>query len=257
MMSEMGRLWPIEERVEYRYGAFTRDYIIEALEEGASIVWGGDYEKLPPHYRRWTNNDTFDHAMASADIQDGKTFLYDPLGGGPQREFYDGEWIPLDSLLDFSWQKTPTRYWVGIVQNRGEEPMKYLNLPSDYKPDRVARVKYGAVVRSAPRVTAGEVRKFWNKHKERSLLYAVDGWKCILWKDDEGVWEWGYVSNADIIITKPIETLPVCETEGPVVPPQDLIDCNKRVEELEDAMVDISSIVAVALEPDVVETIEP
>ena len=134
-LREVYRLWPKDQGAEYRYGLFSRTEIRRMLKDGKTIIWGGDYEKLPKHYRRWTYNDTFDHAMASRDFRTNGlgtdvTFLYDPLGGGPQRDFYDGEWISLDALLDFSWGANGKEY-VGVVygtaqpkDNGGDEMIK-------------------------------------------------------------------------------------------------------------------------------------
>lgn len=243
------KLWPIRENVGYRYGAFNFATIRRSLRDGSTIVVGGDYEKLPLHYRRWTNNDTFNHAMAARDLRKNKagewlTFLYDPLGGGPAREPYDGEWIKLDDLLTFTWNASSRTWWLGIVYNRSEIPMKYLNLPAQYKPDRFARLKRGAPVRSEPRATSEVVRKFWNENTRRPILYAVDGgWVCVLWKDDKE-WQWGYADPDDVIAKG-----------GWPVPPiddgvDDCSDVDARVEALTNALVEVRDVADAALNPE-------
>lgn len=197
------RLWPASEDVTYRYNGYNRADIVDALRHGAGILWGGDYENLPVHYRRWTNNDVFAHAMASLTLDVNKagkerTFLYDPLGGGPTKQPYDGEWITIDALLDFSWNSGKL-YPIGIVENEGET-VKYLHLGKGQKPDREVGVRRGGVARAAPRFSAGTVRKFWNADKRWPFLAKFkDGWFLVLWDQGENNWEFGYVHKDDII----------------------------------------------------------
>ncbi len=214
------RLWPTSEQVTYRYGAYSGRYISEALRHGAGILWGGDYEQLPKHYRRWTNNDNFDHAFASLTLNkspggEDRTFLYDPLGGGPQREFYDGEWITLEALFKFNWQANASTYYVGIVENKGKYRMQSLHLPITEEPDRVVTVRRGGAARAAPRYTADPVRKFWNEDKRWRLLGKVTGgWHIVLWKVGDNHWEYGYVfkddilTNEGVVIAGPVESDP-------------------------------------------------
>lgn len=205
------KLWPTNERVTYRYGLFTRQYIASALRRGAGVLYGGDYEKLPLHYRRWTNNDVFNHAAASLtlDIKPNgveRTFWYDPLGGGPQRAPYDGEWITLDAVLDFNWSYNG-RYYVGIVENLGDVPVKYLHLGLEQEPDKVVYLERGATARVSPRTTADQRRRFWNETKARPFLARFSGgWLLVLWDDGEGnTWDFGYVHRDEALRIETVE----------------------------------------------------
>ena len=232
-LSETMRLWPTSERVTYSYGSYTRDEIVAALLSGAGILWGGDYEKLPNHYRRWTNNDVFNHAMASLTLEDeDRTFLYDPLGGGPTRQPYDGEWITIDALLDFNWNAGYKQYSVGIVENLGEEPMRYLHLPMSSEADRVVGIRRGGAARVAPRITAAVKRKFWNEEKRWGFLGLFSGgWFLVLWEQD-GEWDFGYVHREDIIANESVQVEPTL--------PEVSAEATELYEKIETALVNLN-----------------
>ena len=230
-MSETDRLWPKGQGVNWKYGSYSRAEIRRALIDGGTIIYGGDYAKLPPHYRRWTNNDSFSHAMASRDhrTKDGKdqTFLYDPLGGGPTRQPYDGEWIDLDALLEFNWGSgneavgivwgtttTGDRMIKGSVKRRSD---KYIKLP---KGTKVYDSPGGDVVR-----TIGNTKQF------DYYGYAGNGWWAVeVWVD--GGPAIAYVKKGDY----ERDFWPVEPVEPP--PP----DLSARVRELEEALESIGNI---------------
>jgi len=205
-------LWHPSERVHGIYGAYQRDYLEVMLQRGAVLVLGGDYEKLPRHYRRWTYNDTFDHAVACKTyrIKPGtnieQTFLYDPLGGGRTFEPYDGEWISLNALLgDYTW-KTGSRCWAAIVENKGGEPMRTLNVPSNYPADKEVRVRPNTVVRVAPRTTSERTRHIWSDKKWWPLIgNSTGGWRLIAWDLDDSRKNIGYIYKDDIIDARTVE----------------------------------------------------
>lgn len=200
-------LWPSEERVTYDYYLAHPNQVREHLKRGATIVWGGDYEKLPPHYRRWTNNDTFNHAMASRDLDHKDwTFLYDPLGGGPQRDPYDGEWIPLEAMFRFSWGHSG-KVEIGVVENRGDEPMNRVHLFGQHPTDKEVRTRSGTEVRRNPRSTGEITRRFHDEEKWRPLIgNANGGWRLVGWGDlDLDNTNIGYVHADDILEVKEMQ----------------------------------------------------
>ena len=201
-------LWPDRERVHAEYGAYKREYITRLLREGAVFVLGGDYEKLPAHYRRWTYNDTFDHAVAikTYDEPNDRTFLYDPLGGGRTFEPYDGEWIKMDAILRYTWQMNSTRYYAGLVQNEGDEPMKTVNLNPNHPADREVRVRPNTVVRGVPRSTGERTRQIYSGTKWWPLVgKTTNGWRLIAWDLDEDRKNIGYVHMDDITEVRVVE----------------------------------------------------
>jgi hypothetical protein len=194
-------LWLDRERVVSTYGTRTKEQIITLLKRGAVLVYGGDYEKLPQHYRRWTNNDFFNHALATKTYDESadRTFMYDPLGGGPTFQPYDGEWISLNNVLDYCWQAGGTTYWVGVIENRGDEPMKSVNLNPNQPTDREVRVGKNTVVRVAPRTTSEAVRTVYSAQKWLPFIgRAPGGWRLIGWNLDESGKNIGYVHFDDI-----------------------------------------------------------
>jgi len=201
------RLWPASERVVSEYGAYERAYLVRLLKEGAMLVVGGYYANLPTHYRRWTNNDNFAHALACKFYRrlDGVeyTFLYDPLGGGPTRQPYDGEWITLDALLNWFTWGTGTKKYAGIVQNRGDDPVQRLYVSPTRPADREVRVARGVTVRKAPRTTSAEVRRVWSEERWFPLVAtASNGWRLIAWDLDVDNTNIGYIHTGDIIETR-------------------------------------------------------
>jgi hypothetical protein len=205
---EANRLWPTSERVHAEYGSYDRADIERFLKAGATIIWGGDYEKLPPHYRKWTNNDVFDHAMASRGFRSfngGQTFLYDPLGGGPLRLRYDGEWISIDALLTFNWHAGTSRYWLGVIENEGDEPLRTINVFPNHPADKEVRVRNATAVRAQPRETGERTRGFYNEDKWWPLLgNGGGGFKLIGWNLDQSNRNIGYVHTDDIIETRAV-----------------------------------------------------
>jgi hypothetical protein len=144
-----------------------------------------------------------------------RTFLYDPLGGGPERLPYDGEWISLDALLEFNW-KSNGKYYVAIVENEGNYNLRYLHLPVHQEADKVVTVRRGGAARVEPRITSSTVRRFWNENKRRPFLAKfAGGWYLVLWSSGEE-WEWGYVYKDDILSVESVEVeppQPPCEEE--------------------------------------------
>lgn len=186
-LSEVDRLWPKGENVGWKYGVFSKTEIRRRLKDGATIVWGGDYEKLPQHYRRWTVNDYFNHAMASRDFrinpQSGKaqTFLYDPLGGGPQRDFYDGEWINLEALYRFNWNNEE----VGIVYNIGRKTDKMIRGPIERTSSKWVHLPAGVRVFDAP---GGQVvRTVGNAKRYDYFGYSNGFWAIEIFVQGEPV----------------------------------------------------------------------
>lgn len=203
------RLWPSRERVLSEYGTYSRRRITQLLRSGATLVFGGDYIRLPLHYRRWTNNDRFLHAIATRTIayKNGKarTFWYDPLGGGSTYKPYDGEWITLNDLLNHYAWKTPSgdKWYAGLILNKGDAPMKRLHLHPSQPANREVRVRGGTVVRVAPRITSDKVRVVWGEKRWYPLVgNARDNWKLIAWNLAESQANIGYIRKVDIIETK-------------------------------------------------------
>lgn len=210
------RIWPASENVGAVYGTFSRLDIVRALSTGAGILWGGDYVKLPPHYRRWTNHDEFSHAMASLtfDKETQQTFLYDPLGGGPTKLPYDGEWIGIDDLLAFNWSNGQLGYYVGIVQNKGDGVMRFLHLPTSQRPNKTVALKHGASAFAEPRATGEPVRRFFNENKQWPYLgKGWSGWYIVLWNDGEtgDTWDFGFVPSTEVL---EVVNVPIPPVEG-------------------------------------------
>lgn len=203
---DTAKLWPGDGDIAWKYGSWTKDEIRRALNTGATVVVGGDYLQLPLHYRRWTWNDDFAHAMAHRFLlEDNRTALYDPLGGGPQRVPYDGEWIGLGQLYgtidDFVWKRNESQYWAAIIDSkRTKKTVKRLYYdPADAKKE--ARVSRGTPVYSRPTTASDVVKKWWHEEKYYKLIGRVD----IAWY---AVWYWdgslreslvGYVAKQDIL----------------------------------------------------------
>lgn len=211
------KFWPKIGDVGYTYGGESRRDVERALTSGAAVVVGGDYEKLPLHYRRWTNNDTFDHAMMHKFLYAGKlTYLYDPLGGGPSREPYDGEWISLDALYGpdkFVWQHSPVTYTVGIVENKRETMRLNQVTVEPNMATKALRCKVGTPVYQTPTTIAPIERKIWsNKKLWATIAKGMNGWRLIVWPDSEtGNTRWGWISKVDI--EEIVDIIPVTEAE--------------------------------------------
>lgn len=242
-LSETYRLWPKSEMAQYRYGAESRTAIRRALKDGSTIVYGGDYANLPVHYRRWTNSDTFAHAMASRDYREvdgvGYTFLYDPLGGGPTREPYNGEWIPLSALLKFNWDNGADRYYVGTVYGYGGKDRmikgviertssKYVELPAGVK---VYDSPDGKVIRTV------KVPKRYDY-----FGYVGPWWAIEIWYKEGPVI--AYIEKNETFERGAWPTDP--PVEPPVIP--DVTALEARIEELESALLAISGISDEALD---------
>ena len=213
MMNEIDRLWPARDGVGWRYGSHSTQEIKRALTGGAAVIVGGDYEKLPPHYKRWTNNDVFDHAMTIKFLlDDGRVRLYDPLGGGPARLPYDGEWIPFEALFagnyGFNWQEPTGAYPTGFVQNltEGAPEVDKLFLDQEHPATREMRVKDRTPVYKKPSITSLRVKTFWNETVWRWLAGATEGWRITVYQDVGSTdWKVGYVNNIDVIETRTAE----------------------------------------------------
>ena len=234
-------LWPKSEEVAYKYGQFTKAEIRRALKDEKTIVYGGDYEKLPQHYRRWTYNDTFNHAMASRDYREvngvGFTFLYDPLGGGPQRDFYDGEWIRLDDLLAFNWSGSKGEY-VGIVYRIRRDTMIKGNV--ERRSDKYIDLPEKTDIYDAP---LGEVIRTTNKPLRLDYFgYAGGGWWAVeIWVNDGLVI--AYVKKNDKYERGNWPVTPDPDPE-PVDPNPELV---ARVAELEFALSEVKATAELAL----------
>jgi hypothetical protein len=226
MMSEMARLWPVKEDVASEYGAFSAAELKKALREVAVVVVGGDYQKLPFHYRRWTSNDKFAHAIAIKFLlEDGRTRMYDPLGGGPTREPYDGEWIPFDAIFDgkegFGWSAIDGRYYAGVVQNKNEAPMEKMYLDPDRPVTRVMRTRDGTLVYEQPDKASKRIKIYWNADKVRWLYGSAGmGWRITVFKNETGDWVKGYLDVEDIVYVgdapaTPVTPCPPCEDVEP------------------------------------------
>lgn len=234
--------WPPGFGVHYIYAAFNKDDIKRALLTGATVVAGGDYENLPLYYRRWTNNDTFAHAIAHRFLLEGnQTAMYDPLGGGPTRQPYDGEWIPfwaLYSYSGFTWRNGEF-FWVGIVDNtRKEYDVKELTLFADAA-NKVVRVKRGTPVHERPTVVSPIARKIWSESATwDTVARGPWGWRLIRWQTDAGEWLWGWVAKSDILSFGAVER-PDPEPE----PPTDTAELENQINDLEARTAEASSLV--------------
>lgn len=245
-LRETARIWPDSDGVRYSYGLKPRVEIRRALKDDKTILWGGDYEKLPSHYRRWTYNDTFDHAMASRGFRTHQgveqTFLYDPLGGGRTFQPYDGEWIALSALYDFSWGSGTSEY-VGIIwgpgntqQGDGDKMIKgtverssskYIDLP---KGTKVYDTPNGKVVRT----THKDLRVDY-------MGYSGGWWMVEIWVTDGLVLAYVKKGAGD-------------RGNWPPVPEPEPIDPNPELEarilELENALTNINVTAETALADD-------
>ena len=209
MLRDMADFWPKDAGLDYKYGAWPKRDIRRALWTGATVVVGGDYEKLPLHYRRWTNNDYFNHAMAVRFLRTRKdgtqvTALYDPLGGGPTRQPYDGEWIAFNAIFgdedEYTWRAQAGRYWVGVVDNlhRKEQMKKVFFDAADST--REARVQSGTPVFSEPSTVAPRLKVLMDDTKWYKLIGRVNpNWFAIFsWNKELKDHEVGYVAASDI-----------------------------------------------------------
>jgi len=208
-LRDTDRLWPTRPPT-YVYGLMGWQDIKAALRSGLVLVLGGDYEKLPEHYRRWTNNDTFDHALAIKFLREDGTFnsvaLYDPLGGGPQFDPYDGEWIRFDALFGnnaYTW-KSGTKYWVGVVYSeRSADRVSVFYNPA-WPSNRKVRLKSGAQTYNKPvALPRFEARSFWNVETKRWAVAKGGGWYIILHRrnpeDPFDPFDQYYVRKEDIL----------------------------------------------------------
>lgn len=225
MMKEMERLWPKGQHVGWRYGTWTVRELKRALAGGASILIGGDYEKLPHHYRRWTNNDNFNHEMMVKTIETrvggvDTTFLYDPLGGGPQRDPYDGEWIAFDQLFGpdkFTW-RAAGGFVAGIVQNKEFNAMRTVFA----KATREVRVKMGTPVYKRPTSAIAHHKKLWRSENWRpNYGITYNGWRLIEYKVEDEVF-YGYINKLDIIESRTVQDDPRITAT---------VDCTALIEE--------------------------
>ena len=203
-LRDTARLWPASEEVGWRYGGFPLSTIERALRGGAVVVVGGDYEELPLHYRRWTYNDKFDHAVAIKFLlHDGRTRMYDPLGGGRNFEPYDGEWIALDRMFggydQYAWHKSNDTFYVGIVQNRERgAPMK-LHFNKEFPSNHRARFKDKTPVFKRPNLLQAAERFFWKEENWHWLMgKTANNWHIVAYKGTlSGEWKIGYVQGND------------------------------------------------------------
>lgn len=240
-LRETLRLWPREQNVIGGYGLFTLPQIKEAANKGATIVTGGDYEKLPAHIRRWTNNDFFNHAMANWGNKRGKTWLYDPLGGGPTFKPYSGEWISWKALFNrtsgYNWS-VGNRYYVAIIANSGRSrEMINVHVPRNNPTTKELQIKRGRTIRKAPSPLAQKVQTVSNANKWWPFLgRSRNGYLVVLFPANQNSWELGYVHRSDIKAKRntPIATQPVQEE----VPNAEevIITINDAIEHLDNAV---------------------
>lgn len=209
MLRDTKQFWPKDAGLGYEYAAWKKRDIVRALNTGATVVTGGDYEKLPLHYRRWTNNDYFNHAMAHRFARKNKvgkwlTALYDPLGGGPTREPYDGEWILLDALYgdedEYTWRKSAGRYWVGVVDNyHGKDQMKRVFFDKQ-DTQRECQVFTGSPVYAEPTTIAPKLKVLMDDQKWYGLIGRVnpDWFAVFSWNKELNDHEVGYLAAQDV-----------------------------------------------------------
>ncbi len=162
--------------------------LLTATRSGAFAVVVGNEMNFPPYYRRWTNDDTFHHAVAVCcytpsvklgNSKLGSLWLYDPLGGGPNREPYDGEWISVEDLFGFAFHQGSTIYCTVMSPTAIEDRM--IVVTSDYSLPLIARVKANAPIMETPTATSREVTKSKN---EQTLPYygtvaGDDNWASV------------------------------------------------------------------------------
>lgn len=225
MMRDTSNIWPAQEHVGWSYGAYTAEHLKNALRGGAVLVVGGNYDNLPLHYRRWTTNDSFAHAIALKFLlDDGRTRMYDPLGGGPARATYDGEWIDFPAIFKptvggFCWKDGSGRFLVGIVQNLdGDESMNNLFLPPANPTTKQVRLKEGTEGYAKPSITSKRSKIFWTSTIWRwHLGNTGDGWAAIAVQSDQDNlpdWYTVYVLKNDIIESRLIEADPTPDVEA-------------------------------------------
>ena len=212
MTSFMYDFWPRDARLHAYYGSFGENRIIDMLEKGATFIVGGDYEKLPVHYRRWTNNDLFDHAVAIRfyDADRERTAMYDPLGGGVARQPYDGEWISLEALLRGYWWRGGSGWVAGVVGPYREEPI----VKSFVRPEeasRELRSKARSYVYEGPSTLSPLERRIWSDQNWWPVIgRAAGGWFLILWRDKESnEMRHGYIHRDDVLEQREVEQPPV------------------------------------------------
>ena len=241
MMREMGRLWPESEGVGWSYGARGKQAIKRALWGGAVVIVGGDYEKLPYHYRRWTNNDEFDHAVAFKFLTEHGTGFYDPLGGGRTYNPYDGEWIAFWSVFrdnGYAWEKSDDRYYVGVVQNK-EQGMSRMFVNPTQPSNRKVRVKGNTPVYVGPSVTSKRMRTIWSARWVWHVGNTTNGWRLIQVEVDAGNGiAYGYVHKSDIsemqtVAWPEVEVRPDAEYKA-------LQDANKALQEDKATLVQVN-----------------
>lgn len=202
---------PIDERL-------TKDQAIARLVAGATIVVLGDYEKLPKYYRRWTNNDRFDHATTTTLFNpdhklykgsQGSTWFYDPLGGGPSNKAYRGEWIDVESVFDdFAWH-TGTAISIGVFDQYTEEIM--ITVHRDQTAPRLVTIKAGTEVMKEPSAASKGATKFKNQVVVPYVGHPNADWHAILTKVDNAVaLKIAYVHKSRV--TK-VEEAPVVPTD--------------------------------------------
>jgi hypothetical protein len=183
---ETKRLWPKDQHADFEYSPYPLYMLVRALHDGGTLVLGGNYQNLPPHYRRWTNNDNFAHALAvralSEDSTPLSTFLYDPLGGGSTLQPYDGEWISINAILnEFTWKNRFGNIWAGIVANRRAPTMKKLHLYPPAKTDREVRLEVGTNGYQSTSILSPSIKQFNNSDKWRQTLGLLEGgWYAVL-----------------------------------------------------------------------------
>jgi len=217
-MRDTAKFWPADAGVGWKYGLYDKAEIRRALRSGAVVVLGGDYKQLPLHYRRWTNNDDFAHAMAIKFLlETGFTRMYDPLGGGPQRDEYDGEWIQFNQLFgvgNYTWGNSDrSRFWVGIVEQRHEETrVAQVTVDIDTATAGIV-VKKNTDVHQTASSGSTVLRKFWAEGTHKSLMRGPNGWRMVAWTNQEGEQLAGWVHKDDILrvvsLTPPVPTPPL------------------------------------------------
>jgi hypothetical protein len=214
MLRDMQAFWPEDSGVGYSYGQWKLRDIKRALQSNASVVVGGDYEKLPLHYRRWTNNDYFDHAMTVRFLRRRKdgvemTALYDPLGGGNQRDPYDGEWIPLRAIFgdedDYTWRHRDGLWWTGVVDNRRRKDMMKRIFFDAQDTQREAQVFKGTPIYDEPTVISAKNKVLMDDTKFYKLAGRVNAdWFAIFsWNKVSQGHDIKYVAASDLKTLRP------------------------------------------------------
>lgn len=201
MMKFMGKRWPDNAKLVYAYGSFNEQSIVEILQQGGTFVVGGHYDNLPRHYKRWTNSNNFNHAIAVRfyDEKTERVAMYDPLGGGVQRAPYDGEWIKLETLLNGFWW-TGGKGWVaGAVTPQKEGRFMKPTIDFETAATRAVRLRKGSRIRSEPSALSSKQRTVWSDNKLWPTIGRIDGFALVTWKDAEDNWKWGYVHRTNIL----------------------------------------------------------